>query len=77
MLRPEVLGMSLGSVREIKGEPVHNNEGGKEKKLLSRFGGATRRKLDVILKGYKSGDQQDPVVLETYCLNRRYETLLA
>ena len=65
--------MSLGSVREIKGEPVHNNEGEKEKKLLSRFGGATRRKLDVILKGYKSGDQRIPLVLETNCLDQRYD----
>ena len=32
-------GLSLRSVREIKGEPVHKNEGEKEKKLLSRFGG--------------------------------------
>jgi hypothetical protein len=33
--------MSLRSAREIKGEPVHNNEGEKEKKLLSRFRGPT------------------------------------
>ena len=31
--------MSLRSVREIKGEPVHNNEGEKEKKLLKRIRG--------------------------------------
>ena len=50
--------LSLRSVREIKGEPVHNNEGEKENKLLSRFGGATRRKVVVILKGYKSEIQR-------------------
>ena len=32
-------GLSLRPVREIKGEPVHNNEGEKEKKLLNRMGG--------------------------------------
>jgi len=31
--------MSLRSVREIKGEPVHNNEGEKEKKLLKQIRG--------------------------------------
>ena len=66
--------MSLRSVREIKGEPVHNNEGEKEKKLLSRFGGANRWKVVVILKGYKSEIQRVKIVLETNCLNRRYET---
>ena len=60
MLRREVLGMSLGSVREIKGEPVHNNEGEKEKKLLSRCGGANRWKVVVIQKGYKFRDQRAP-----------------
>ena len=68
--------MSLRSVREIKGESVHNNEGGEEKKLLNRIGGATRRKLVVILKGYKSGDQRIPLVLETNCLDQRYDILL-
>ena len=53
--------MSLRSVREIKGEPVHNNAGEKEKKLLNRFGGATRCKVVVIQKGYKFRDQRAPV----------------
>jgi hypothetical protein len=56
--------MSLRSAREIKGEPVHNNEGEKEKKLLSRFGGATRWKVVVILKGYKLGTSELLIVLE-------------
>ena len=56
--------MSLRSVREIKGEPVHNNEGEKEKKLLSRFGGANRWKVVVILKGYKLGTSELLIVLE-------------
>jgi hypothetical protein len=69
--------MSLRSVREIKGEPVHNNEGEKEKKLLNRFGGATRCKVVVILKGYKLGTSELLIVWKSDCLNRRYETLLA
>ena len=54
--------MRLRSVREIEGEPVHNNEGEKEKKLLNRVGGATRWKVVVILKGYKSEIQQVKIV---------------
>ena len=54
--------MSLRSAREIKGEPVHKNEGEKEKKLLSRFGGANQWEVVVILKGYKSEIQQFKIV---------------
>ena len=68
--------MSLRSVWEIEGEPVRKNEGEKERKLLNRIGVATRRKLVVILKGYKSGDQRIPLVLETNCLDHRYDILL-
>ena len=41
---------------------MHNNEGEKEKKLLSRFGGANRWKVVVILKGYKSEIQRVKIV---------------
>ena len=54
--------MSLRSVWEIEGEPVHKNEGEKEKKLLNRFGGGTRWKVVVILKGYKSEIQRVKIV---------------
>ena len=40
---------------EIKGEPVHNNEGEKEKELLNRFGGADWRKVFVIPEGINLG----------------------
>ena len=52
--------MSLRSVWEIEGEPVRKNEGEKEKKLLSRFGGANRWEVVVIQKGYKFRDQRAP-----------------
>ena len=54
--------MSLRSVWEIEGEPVRKNEGEKERKLLSRFGGANQWEVVVILKGYKSEIQQFKIV---------------
>ena len=59
---------------------MHNNEGEKEKKLLSRFGGANRWKVVVIQKGYKitinSEISELLLVLETGCLDQRYDKLL-
>ena len=45
--------------------------------MLNRFGGATRWKVVVILKGYKLGTSELLIVWKSDCLNRRYETLLA